>query len=95
MIPTLAQYQALKLQYPHTFLFFPAKGNGYWLLHDQAWIAGQVLEVHLTGYLVLPGHGRPTVRALSTRANSLSPIMEELKRLCFGMRARVIDELPT
>ena len=93
MIPSLEQYQSLKTSYPNTFLFFRNRGgDGYWLLHDQAWIACEALDTPLTGYLVLPGDGQLTVRALSINRWSVGAIMEELKKLCFGMRARLIDE---
>lgn len=96
MIPSLVEYETLKARYPSTFLFFRNRGgDGYWLLHEQAWIAAEVLDMPLTGYLVLSRASRAsgaTVRALSINSRAVGAIMEELKKLCFGMRTRLIDE---
>jgi hypothetical protein len=95
MIPSFAQYQGLKEGYPDTFLFFPNRiGDGYWLLHDQAFIACEALAMQATGYLVLPGHPLVTVRALSINTRARDRIIAELKLLCFGMRSQIVNELP-
>jgi hypothetical protein len=93
MLPTIAEYRALRERYPDTFLFFHWK-TGYWLFHEQAYIATRVLFPSHRGYIMLsgPGWSERRVRALPINPSHLGRIVAELKLVCFGMRVLVIDE---